>query len=220
MTEINPFEAPAATPQLERLPSPDDVAWRDLSTLVAVDGCELPGGCVLCNISDGGQPRTVELRWSPDHGAAGFLLWISLVGWPILLAWDFATQKRAKLRYRICGWHDWQTWQSPRYLFAAAWGIMIIGGFISMITSARNIDAILAIVIICTTSVSAIAFVVRSKFLRLRKIRDGKLWITGVSDGYLQTLPEWPKPSPPSPVWRQLGRFIRWITSRGSVTRR
>ena len=163
------------------LPPPPTIGgvWRDDKTLVMTKDASLPDQCVKCNAPANGFRLKRNLSW---HHPAFYL--VILVAWIIYLVLAIALSKRATVYLGLCAEHT----QRRRNFLILGWAMLAIGllvAFVAFVNEYPGIGALGLLIFL----ISVFWLVIVSRVVKVKKIDDRYVWLTGIDANYLAKLP-------------------------------
>jgi hypothetical protein len=165
--DFNPYAAPTAS--LEPTESLLNAIWRDGRSLVVTRNSVFPSRCIQCN-------RETDLRcgWT--------VTWYEPT-WYLL-----SVSRRVRLQFSFCASHR----RRRRWVMTIGW-LLYLGAFgaVGFLGAVANTFALVWLVY---PVMIAVGLTVLKRGLAVAKIhhaRDGLVWLSGVSQEFLDGLPEW-----------------------------
>ncbi len=187
----NPYQSPEVFPAAYAdKPFRDDGLWRKGKLLVMHKNAALPPRCVKSNAP---TPRTLRRKLTWHHPAVFIALLFNLLIYAILA---IVLSKRATI---YIGLSD-RWFAKRRRAILIGWGSvllaggMVVGG-IAMVENTLVDDWVGAVLIIgglITFIAGAIFGLVGARMVTPTRITDDYVWLKGVHQDYLATLPDWP----------------------------
>jgi hypothetical protein len=162
-------------------PSAGSGVWRDGKTLIMTKDASLPDQCVKCNAPAHGFRLKRNLSW---HHPAIYL--VILVAWVIYIVLAIALSKRATVFLGLCTEH----YKRRRSLLIVGW-IMLAIGLISPIVAFVNEYPGIGLLGILLLLISVFWLVLVSRVVKVKKIDDRLIWLTGIDPNYLAQFPVW-----------------------------
>ena len=178
MSDFNPYSAPEGSFQ----PSRDfqDLGdeggyWQDGKFLVVRNKCQLPDRCVKCGAEPAGHRLHKTYSWHPSGYYLVILLNVLIYALVAILV-----RSKGEVNFSLCEEH----WAKRSRAILTAWliafggiGLFVLGFFVPE-PAAAVIPGIVAIVValIYGNSVGLV--------LQVNKIRDGNIWLKGVTPGF------------------------------------
>jgi len=163
------------------LPPPPTIGgvWQDDKTLVMTKDASLPDQCVKCNAPANGFRLKRNLSW--HHPALYFVV---LVAWIIYLVLSLTMSKRATVYLGLCPEHV----QRRRSLLIAGWVMLALGLIVPILAFANEYPGIGAIGLLLFL-VAVFWLVIVSRVVKVKKIDDHYVWLTGIDPNYLARFP-------------------------------
>jgi hypothetical protein len=162
-------------------PSTGSGVWRDGKTLIMTKDASLPDQCVKCNAPANGFRLKRNLSW---HHPAIYL--VILVAWIIYIVLAIALSKRATVFFGLCTEH----YNRRRGLLIVGW-IMLALGLITPVVAFSNNYPEVGLLGILLLLVSVFWLVFASRVVKVKKIDDRLIWLTGIDPNYLAQFPPW-----------------------------
>ena len=156
--------------------------WRDDNTLVMAKNASLPDQCVTCNAPAHGFKLKRNLSW--HHPALYFVL---LVAWIIYLVLSLALSKRATVHLGLCPEHV----QRRKNLLIVGWvmlTISLITAFLGFTNEYPGIGALGLLLFL----VAVFWLLIVARVVKVKKIDDHYVWLTGLDANYLARFPNLP----------------------------
>ena len=163
------------------LPPPPTIGgvWRADNTLVMTKDASLPDRCVKCNAPANGSRLKRSLSW--HHPALYFVI---LVAWIIYVVLALTLSKRATVYLGLCPEHI----QRRKNLLILGWAMLAIGLVTTFIAFANEYVGFGLIGLILFV-VAVFWLVIVSRIVKVKKIDDRYVWLTGIDANYLGQLP-------------------------------
>jgi len=160
---------------------PAQGVWRSKSTLVMSKDAELPNRCIKCN-QPASQRLKRKLTW--HHPALYIIAPLALL---IYLIVAMVVRKQATVLVPLCELHL----ANRRRAVLITWAIFIlaIASFAAAIFLSENTFILVGVVFIFAAIIYG---VIALRVVAPSKIDEYYVWLTGISKGYLETLPQWP----------------------------
>jgi hypothetical protein len=166
----------------EGAPPPASVQlWRSGRVLVMSKEALLPDRCVKCNEPVHGRRLKRNLYWHSQY--VYLLIVLNLLIYAIVA---LIVRKRAKIQIGICGRHLMRR----RIAIAIGW-VAGLGGFMLFAASLTNNWGSLALIGFLLFLGGLIFGAVVGPVVSAKKIGPQFVWVKGVCQPYLETLPEW-----------------------------
>jgi MFS family permease len=156
-------------------PPTTGAAWRDQNTLVMTKDASLPDRCVKCNAPANGTRVKRKLSW---HHPAIYL--VILVAWIIYLVLAITLSKRATVFVGLCAEH----YQRRRKLMIVGWVMLAIGLITPFLAFANDYPGVGVLGLLLFLA-SAIFLVMVARIVKVKKIDDRFVWLTGIDSNYL-----------------------------------
>ena len=153
--------------------------WRDGELLVMHRGATLPNRCLRCNVAANGPVLTCKLRWHDRRFSV--LRFIPFLAW-IYLIHVLATARSARLALHLCQDHYRQT----KTIACVGW-VVLLGGM-ALLGYGLYLNNFLWFIGFIIALVSG-RFRPSNTIVRAEKMDDHYIWLRGVDDGYLASLP-------------------------------
>ena len=163
------------------LPPPPTIGgvWRDNTTLVMTKDASLPDQCVKCNAPANGSRLKRSLSW--HHPALYFVI---LVAWIIYVVLALTLSKRATVYLGLCPEHI----QRRKNLLMLGWAMLAIGLVTTFIAFANEYVGF-GLIGLISFVVAVFWLVIVSRVVKVKKIDDRYVWLTGIDANYLAQLP-------------------------------
>jgi len=170
------FSAASLPPPAHNIPT----IWRSKSVLVMTKQAPLPDRCIKCNAP---TRRTLKrnLRW---HHPALYLLIGGGMLFYVILA--MVLSKTATIHVGLCDTHV-----ATRKRDILITCMLVLLSFASFYGAAMLEEMTLLFVGVTLLLGAAIYGIVKARVVAPRKIDDHYVWLTGISDNYLEQFPEW-----------------------------
>lgn len=155
--------------------------WRDHQTLVMTKDASLPDRCVKCNAPAHGFRLKRNLSW--HHPAIFLLIIVALILYAVIAV---VFSKRATVYLGLCAEH----YQRRRNLLIAGWVMLAIGPIAIIIAFANDLAAA-GLIGLVLLFVSLFWLTIVSRIVKVKKIDDQLVWLTGIDENYLAQFPLW-----------------------------
>lgn len=163
-------------------PSTSTGLWHKGSKLVMSKGMTLPDRCVKCNVQTNRKVKR-KLSW---HHPALFLLII--FGAVIYIGVALALRQEAVVYLGVCDEH-YSTWRRNILITC----LLIVGSLASFFLALKYSEPILALLGLVLLFGGAIFGVIAAKLVTPAKIDKKLIWLKGINQDYLNSLPPWPE---------------------------
>ena len=153
--------------------------WRDGSTLIMHKTARLPDRCINCGVEANGVHLRKNLSW--HHPALALLI---LAGLLIYVIVALVVRKSARIEISLCEDHL----RKHRIAIIATWLIFLAGiAFIALAIAAESGgSALFGLLLLFASAISAATW---AKVVKVKKIDDYYVWLRGVDESFLATLP-------------------------------
>jgi hypothetical protein len=155
--------------------------WRSGNVLVASkNGSSFPDRCFKCNASTNGRLIKRTLYWYPP-----WVIIVLLASVLIGLIVAMIVRKTAVVEIGVCELHRKKR---IRNILIGS-GLMVLCVILLVVSIAKELGIVAILSLIAF--IAGIVFFVLARFVSVQKIDDNYVWIKGVCQPYLSTLPEW-----------------------------
>ncbi len=187
MSDFNPYAAPQSEVETER----GQGVWRDGRFVVHRIDTPWPDRCYCCNQvvdrkGEFGRRSVYKLYWI--HPGLLLIVFIALLILPLGLLLYFLWRKQVAIDHALCSYHWWS-----RFLLGALAVVLLISSWVIPIWLLRNgVDGAAPGWFEVGGFLSALLLVLGRSWrfsLRIRRIRDGLVWVRGAGRPFLDSLP-------------------------------
>ena len=152
--------------------------WRDGNTLIMLKTTRLPDYCIKCGVAADGSHLTRKLSW--HHPALYLLIFAGLLIYAIVA---LIVRKSARIDVSLCEDHI----RKHRTAVGVGWLVFLAGVAFIVFAIAQESggSALFGIALVFASAIYS-TFV---KVVRVKKIDDYYVWLLGIDEGILATLP-------------------------------
>ena len=157
--------------------------WRDGTTLVMHKTARLPDCCIKCGVEANGVHLRKKLSW--HHPALALLI---LAGVLIYAIVALIVRKSATIDISLCEDHL----RKHRIAVIASWLIFLAGiAFMVLAISAESGgSALFGLLLLFGSAISAATW---AKVVKVKKIDDYYVWLSGIDERFLAIIPDLPR---------------------------